>query len=169
MVRHSSVTCCVKLSSLVQTDYENERTWRHNSQQRSRLEHTSFFVNFGYCWTLTGISWCKSFRNKGHRHTYKKEKLQFVGSLLNQNFIIAGCCWRCWCQWVRLSLRCGHQRACCQPPRCYISLGPRWDNIDRGKLKNTGKNMSQCQFVHHKYHTHWSGCEPGSPQREWLG
>ena len=26
-----------------------------------------------------------------------------------------------------------------------------WDEIDRGKLKYWGKNLSQCHCVHHKY------------------
>jgi hypothetical protein len=26
----------------------------------------------------------------------------------------------------------------------------RWNEIDTGKLKYTGKNLSQCHFVHHK-------------------
>jgi hypothetical protein len=27
-----------------------------------------------------------------------------------------------------------------------------WDDIDRGKQKNSEKNMSQFHFVHHKFH-----------------
>jgi hypothetical protein len=34
----------------------------------------------------------------------------------------------------------------------------RWNEIDRGKPKCSGKNLSQCQFVHHK--SHWT--DPGS-------
>jgi hypothetical protein len=28
----------------------------------------------------------------------------------------------------------------------------RWNEIDRGKPKNSGKNLSQYHFVHHKSH-----------------
>jgi hypothetical protein len=28
----------------------------------------------------------------------------------------------------------------------------RWNDIDRAKLKNSERNLSQCQFVHHKSH-----------------
>jgi hypothetical protein len=29
---------------------------------------------------------------------------------------------------------------------------PRWNDINRGKLKNLDKNLSHCHFVHHRYH-----------------
>jgi hypothetical protein len=34
---------------------------------------------------------------------------------------------------------------------------PRWNDIDRGKLKDSEKNLSQFHFVHHK--SHW--IDPG--------
>jgi hypothetical protein len=30
---------------------------------------------------------------------------------------------------------------------------PRWNDIDKGKPKNSEKNLSHCHFVHHK--SHW--------------
>jgi hypothetical protein len=39
----------------------------------------------------------------------------------------------------------------------------RWNEIDMGKPKYSGKNLSQWQFVHHKSHTDWAGIEPGPP------
>jgi hypothetical protein len=34
----------------------------------------------------------------------------------------------------------------------YLVMKHRWNEIDRGKPKNSGKNLSQCHFVHHKSH-----------------
>jgi hypothetical protein len=57
---------------------------------------------------------------------------------------------RCSCSSCRLgeimSVNCGHQQACGSPP----STAPRWNDTDRGKLKNSEKNLSQCHSVHHK-------------------
>jgi hypothetical protein len=35
----------------------------------------------------------------------------------------------------------------------FLVMEHRWNEIDRGKPKNSGKNLPQCQFVHHKSHT----------------
>jgi hypothetical protein len=37
----------------------------------------------------------------------------------------------------------------------------RWNEIDRGKPKYSGKNLSQCHFVHNKSHMDWPGIESG--------
>jgi hypothetical protein len=37
----------------------------------------------------------------------------------------------------------------------------RWNEIDGGKPKYSGKNLSQCYFVHHKSHMDWLGSNPG--------
>jgi hypothetical protein len=44
----------------------------------------------------------------------------------------------------------------------YESVEPRWNDIERGKLKNSEENLSQCHFPYHKYNMDWPGCEPGS-------
>jgi hypothetical protein len=34
----------------------------------------------------------------------------------------------------------------------FLVMKHRWNEIDRGKPKYSGKKLSQCHFVHHKYH-----------------
>jgi hypothetical protein len=34
----------------------------------------------------------------------------------------------------------------------FLVMEYRWNEIGRGKPKNSGKNLSQCNFVHHKSH-----------------
>jgi hypothetical protein len=42
----------------------------------------------------------------------------------------------------------------------------RWNEIDRGKPKYSGENLSQCHFVHNKSHMDRLGIEPGPPRWE---
>jgi hypothetical protein len=39
----------------------------------------------------------------------------------------------------------------------------RWNEIDRGKPRYSGENLSQCHFVHHKSNTDRPGIEPVPP------
>jgi hypothetical protein len=34
----------------------------------------------------------------------------------------------------------------------FLVMEHRWNETDRGKPKNSGKNLSQCHFGHHKSH-----------------
>jgi hypothetical protein len=34
----------------------------------------------------------------------------------------------------------------------FLAMEHRWNEIDRGKPKYSGKNLFQCHFVHHKSH-----------------
>jgi hypothetical protein len=46
----------------------------------------------------------------------------------------------------------------------FLVMEHRWNEIDRGKPKYSGKNLSQCHFVHHKSHMDRPGIEPGPPR-----
>jgi hypothetical protein len=41
----------------------------------------------------------------------------------------------------------------------FLVMEHRWNETDRGKPKNSGKNLSQSHFVHHK--SHIPGSNPG--------
>jgi hypothetical protein len=41
---------------------------------------------------------------------------------------------------------------------------PWWNDIDRGMPKYSARNLSRCNFVHHKSHTDWTQREPGTPR-----
>jgi hypothetical protein len=52
------------------------------------------------------------------------------------------------------------------PQVMYEHGEPRWNDIDRRKPKNLEKSLSQCHFVHHKYHKGWPRRETGPPLRD---
>jgi hypothetical protein len=43
----------------------------------------------------------------------------------------------------------------------WVNMDQRWNDIDRGKSKDSEKNLSDCHFVHQKSHMKWPRCEPG--------
>jgi hypothetical protein len=45
---------------------------------------------------------------------------------------------------------------------------PWWNDIDRGKLKDLEKILSQCHFVHHKSHWIDPGCHGERPATNCL-
>jgi hypothetical protein len=45
---------------------------------------------------------------------------------------------------------------------CRATVERYWQE----KPKNSEKNLSQCHFVHQKFHMDWPGCEPGPPRWE---
>jgi hypothetical protein len=54
------------------------------------------------------------------------------------------------------------------PQKTYEYAEPRWNDADRVKPKKSEKSLSQCHFIHQKYHLYWLGHEPGSPTW-WAG
>jgi len=50
------------------------------------------------------------------------------------------------------------------PDKCSrkMSMGYWWNDIDRGHPKYSEKNLSQCQFVHHRSYMDRPGVETGS-------
>jgi hypothetical protein len=48
----------------------------------------------------------------------------------------------------------------------WVNMEQQWNDTDRGKLKDSEKNLSQRHFMHHKSHMDWPGCESGPPQWE---
>jgi hypothetical protein len=45
------------------------------------------------------------------------------------------------------------------PQVTYDYGEPQWNDIDRGKPKNSEKNLSQSHFIHDKSHIDWAGRE----------
>jgi hypothetical protein len=41
-----------------------------------------------------------------------------------------------------------------------------WNDTERGKPKYTEKNLSQCHFIHHKFHVDWPGIELDTPRQK---
>lgn len=59
--------------------------------------------------------------------------------------------WRSRCSYQggeTISQNCGYQRVCCSSPG---DGEPRWNDINRGKAKNSDKNLCQWQFVRQKF------------------
>jgi hypothetical protein len=52
-------------------------------------------------------------------------------------------------------------------PQMIYEIGElRRNDVDKGKPKNPEKNLSHCQFFHHKSHTDWLVREPRPPRWE---
>jgi hypothetical protein len=49
------------------------------------------------------------------------------------------------------------------PDDTWVNMEQRWNDIDRGKLKDSEENLSQCHFVNHKFHMDCPELEPGAP------
>jgi hypothetical protein len=58
----------------------------------------------------------------------------------------------------------GQNRPVVYPPTIYEYEEPRWNDIVRGKLNNSNKNLFQPHFVHHKSHMDRPGHELDSSQ-----
>jgi hypothetical protein len=61
----------------------------------------------------------------------------------------------------------------------WVNMEQRWNDIDRGKPKDSEKNRSQCHFVHQKFHIDcpdsearrlksWTVARPTSQLTNWL-
>jgi hypothetical protein len=46
----------------------------------------------------------------------------------------------------------------------FLVMEHQWNETDREKPKNSGKNLSQCHFVHHKSNMERPGIEPRPPR-----
>jgi hypothetical protein len=76
------------------------------------------------------------------------------------------------CSWINTVVCCCSRREgetslwTATTNRPFVHLGdddygpPRWNDIDRGKPKNSEIKLSQCHFDHHKSHMDWPGRKP---------
>jgi hypothetical protein len=100
-----------------------------------------------------------------NQHFNRDENLKYTsGSELHYIVLSRSCC--CWC-WrdKTLSLSLSELR----PPTGLLSIlqmiheepmEPRRNSTERGKPKNSEKELSQCDFAHHKSYMDWPGREP---------
>jgi hypothetical protein len=70
------------------------------------------------------------------------------------------CC--CSCRWGETVSEMRPSTGLMFIPQIIYEYGEiRWKGIDRGKPKNSERNLSQCHFVHDKSNMDWPGCQLG--------
>jgi hypothetical protein len=64
--------------------------------------------------------------------------------------------------WGYVSVKLGFCEPYVNPPDdIWVNMEQRWNDIDRGKPKDTEKNLFSCHFIHNKSHMDWPGRDPG--------